>query len=321
MNKSIQSDRGNRALLICVLLCAHCASDDSQNDTPVALDNNSGGQMSVDGGGDATISSPETSGAAGTVPIEPTTDSGFTNPSDADAAGSIKDARVTPDDIGPSVDTGAKDTATGDEQPLGDATVTIPPVTDPQKPGPFTPTSETQGPPGYILFYPKELGKDGFKHPIVSWGPGAVENAGIFTTMLNHLASHGFVVISYDATPAGQELVTAIDWMIAENDRTGSVFYQMLDTTKIAAGGHSAGSLATFVIGADPRLTTTMHISGGTFEPHTDINNLHAPALMICGEPGGDGLLMGISQIPTAKSILTTPRSRSSTVSPKAQLI
>lgn len=168
----------------------------------------------------------------------------------------------------------------------------FPAVSDFKQPGPFTPT-RADGPSGYVLFYPKELGKDGLKHPIVSWGPGALEDAGIFSTMLNHLASHGFAVISYNATPQGQELVKGIDWMLAEHARMGSVFFGKLDPGKISAGGHSAGSLATFVIGADKRLTTTMHISGGTFDPHTDIKNLHAPALFVCGESGGDGLLVG----------------------------
>jgi hypothetical protein len=144
-----------------------------------------------------------------------------------------------------------------------------------------------------VLFYPQELGKDGAKHPILSWGPGAVETASDFVTMLNHIASHGFAVISFDATPQGQELVTGIDFLLAENMRADSVFFEKLDPTKISAGGHSAGSLATFVIGADQRLVTTLHISGGTFDPHTDIMNLHAPALFVCGEPGGDGLIMG----------------------------
>lgn len=168
----------------------------------------------------------------------------------------------------------------------------LPNVTDFKAKGPFTPKREP-GPSGYVLFYPEELGRDGAKHPILSWGPGAVETASDFVTMLSHIASHGFAVISFDATPQGQELVTGIDFLLAENMRADSVFYEKLDPTKISAGGHSAGSLATFVIGGDPRLVTTLHISGGTFEPHTDIMNLHAPALFVCGEPGGDGLIMG----------------------------
>jgi hypothetical protein len=172
------------------------------------------------------------------------------------------------------------------------ASGSLPTVTDFKAMGPFTPKREP-GPSGYVLFYPQELGRDGAKHPILSWGPGAVETASDFVTMLNHIASHGFAVISFDATPQGQELVTGIDFLLAENMRADSVFYEKLDSTKISAGGHSAGSLATFVIGGDQRLVTTLHISGGTFAPHTDIMNLHAPALFVCGEPGGDGLIVG----------------------------
>jgi hypothetical protein len=192
-------------------------------------------------------------------------------------------------------DAGTADAASSDAQVAPGPSAgggSLPPVTDFKRPGPFTPTRGA-GPSGFVTFYPKELGKDGVKHPILSWGPGALENAGIFSTLLNHLASHGFAVISYDATPQGKELVTGIDWMVAENGRSGSEFFGKLDVSKISAGGHSAGSLATFVIGAEPRLVTTLHISGGTFDPHTDIKNLHAPALFICGEPGGDGLIFG----------------------------
>jgi hypothetical protein len=49
--------------------------------------------------------------------------------------------------------------------------------------------------------------------------------------------------------------------------------------------GYSMGSLATFMIANDRRLTTTVHISGGNMEP-SRVNNLHAPAAFICGNPG-----------------------------------
>jgi hypothetical protein len=57
--------------------------------------------------------------------------------------------------------------------------------------------------------------------------------------------------------------------------------------------GHSAGSLATFRIATDPRLTTTVHLSGGTFPPHAELANLRKPAAFMCGDAGGDGLLVG----------------------------
>ena len=225
-------------------------------------------------------------GAQGGTVLAAAGSSGTSNPSTAGGPSVAPDAGAAAlEDAGTTPPNNPADAATA-------APTSLPTVTDFKKAGPFTPMRGS-GPSGYVVFYPQELGRDGAKHPIVSWGPGAAENAGIFSMLLNHLASHGFAVISYDATPQGQELIKAIDWMIAENARSGSVFYQKLETSKIAAGGHSAGSLATFVVGADKRLTTTMHISGGTFDPHTDIKNLHAPALFVCGEPGGDGLLVG----------------------------
>jgi hypothetical protein len=51
--------------------------------------------------------------------------------------------------------------------------------------------------------------------------------------------------------------------------------------------GYSMGSLATFTIANDPRLTTTVHISGGNMAPER-IMNLHAPAAFLCGIPGDD---------------------------------
>ena len=71
-------------------------------------------------------------------------------------------------------------------------------------------------------------------------------------------------------------------WLISENSRSASPYYQKLDTTKIAAGGHSRGSIATFAIGADSRLTTTIHISGGSFDGNGS-NNLRKPTAYMCG--------------------------------------
>ena len=46
---------------------------------------------------------------------------------------------------------------------------------DPMKLGPWMPsTSRTTGPSGQSwIFYPDALGKDGLKHPVFDWGPGA----------------------------------------------------------------------------------------------------------------------------------------------------
>jgi hypothetical protein len=171
---------------------------------------------------------------------------------------------------------------------------TLPPITDPTQMGPFgiVETDKT-GPMGnYTVIAPKELGQGGVKHPILIWGPGAGSTPAIYQTLLNQIASHGFVVVSYNSTPQGPELTTAIDWIVAESTRDGSAYSGKVDTTKIAMGGQSAGSLATFTAAKDERLTTTLHINGGSFN-HGDVANLIRPAFFVCGDDpsvtGGDG--------------------------------
>ena len=128
-------------------------------------------------------------------------------------------------------------------------------------------TTMPGGPSGMAtVLYPRDLGKDGLKHPIVVWDNGAGQTGlSIYGDLLNHIASHGFAVYAaYSATDQGTELTEGLDWMIAQNDKSDSPFYQKLDPTMTAAMGHSQGSIATFAIAADPRLKTTLHLSGGT---------------------------------------------------------
>lgn len=162
---------------------------------------------------------------------------------------------------------------------------TLPPVTSVETDGPFTTTiTQSTGPArsGWIG-RPTTLGENGLKHPIFIWGPGAGAGPSNYEWLLRRLASHGFVVYSEVSTSSGSEMRAAIDWLIAENSRSASAYYQKLDTGKIAAGGHSRGSVATFAIASDPRLTTTIHVAGGSFDGLGPAN-LRKPAAYFCGE-------------------------------------
>ena len=175
----------------------------------------------------------------------------------------------------------------------GSGTLPVPSSLD--KAGPFEIIDQPDTGPGkqFRLFAPKARAEDTLKFPVVAWSPGAGAFPDAYLTFLNVLASQGFVTLSYNSTAEGSNLVDAIDWLIAENERADSILFGKLDTQKIAAGGHSAGSLATFEMADDPRLTTTLHMSGGSFNPETAIPKLRKPALMVCGDMGGDGLTNG----------------------------
>jgi hypothetical protein len=166
----------------------------------------------------------------------------------------------------------------------------FPPVTDLGKNGPYTSmTVMSTGPGGtYTIYRPTELAPGGAKNPIVGWMSGGGSTPSQYT-LLPHLATHGFVVVASNTSPQlgaeealGKEIIAGIEWVIAD-----SAYHDKVDATKIASMGYSMGALATTVIGGDPRLTTTVHISGGNMT--TDrVKMLHAPAAFLCGASGVD---------------------------------
>lgn len=162
---------------------------------------------------------------------------------------------------------------------------TLPPVSSVDADGPFTVTIDTATGPTRDAWVvrPTTLGGNGLKHPVFVWGPGAGTGPAEYEFHLRRLASHGFVVFSVTSTGDGSEMKAAIDWLISQNGSSTSRYYQKLDTTKIAAGGHSRGSLSTFGVASDSRLTTTIHVAGGSFDGNGP-RNLRKPAAYICGE-------------------------------------
>lgn len=105
------------------------------------------------------------------------------------------------------------------------------------------------GPGGltFVLYYPSTLGSDGFPNPVVAYGNGTgavCTQNGFAEAVGRQLASWGFVVVCPDVpnTGYGLEVLEAVRFMVAENDRVGSVFRGQLDTASIGAAGHSQGA-------------------------------------------------------------------------------
>ncbi len=198
--------------------------------------------------GKSAPSRPADGGGSAASPV-PSASGGGMTPTDSDAG------------VGPNVvDGSAPLDASADS-----SAATLPAVTDPDKMGSFAVTTQGSTGPGsnYTLYYPTQIATDGYHHPSLVWGNGALATPSNYTTLLNTIGSYGFVIIEYNSTPNAQQMTDAIDWLVAQNAAQGSVLYQHLDTSEISAGGHSAGSLAAFDVAADPRLVTTAHLSGG----------------------------------------------------------
>lgn len=161
----------------------------------------------------------------------------------------------------------------------------LPPVSSIETDGPFATTIDTSAGSarsGWVV-RPTNLGQNGLKHPIFVWGPGAGATPSSYEFHLRRIASHGFVVYSQVSTSGGSEIRAAIDWLVSENNRAASPYYQRLALDRIAAGGHSRGSIGTFAIASDSRLRTTIHVAGGSFDGQGS-RNLRHPAIYLCGE-------------------------------------
>jgi len=96
----------------------------------------------------------------------------------------------------------------------------------------------------FDLYYPTNLGANGFKHPILTWGNGTNGAPSHYARLLSHMASWGFVVIATvdKMTGPGQTMLDGANLLIAANGNAASPFFNKLDTAKIGAFGHSQGA-------------------------------------------------------------------------------
>lgn len=128
------------------------------------------------------------------------------------------------------------------------------------------------------LWYPNGTGP----FPVFVWGCGGGSQPNAYVDHFNQLASWGFIVIAQVSTGGGGELTRALNWVISQNNTRNSVLYNKVDTSKVAAGGHSMGSISTFAMADDNRLTTTVHVAGGSFDGQ-GYRSLKNPTIYISG--------------------------------------
>jgi len=99
----------------------------------------------------------------------------------------------------------------------------------------------------------------------------------------------------------------SLDWILAENDKPDSVFYQKLDPNRVGTGGHSLGALETFQVAADPRLKLYVLVCGGA-NGGTGAADIHGPSIFLGGEgEGGTANFAGdYAEVTKAPSVFVT---------------
>jgi hypothetical protein len=151
----------------------------------------------------------------------------------------------------------------------------------------------------FNIYRPKDLATSGYCHPILVWANGHTDNpeqnpplcvtdsaankwCGQYLPMMNHLASHGFVVIASlsTTTSRGDPLPTiaGLDWLIQQSETSSSPYYHRLDTANIGQLGHSEGAMSTCMVASEPRYKALAAISGTRA-----LTGVHTPMLFFCG--------------------------------------
>ena len=96
----------------------------------------------------------------------------------------------------------------------------------------------------FDVYYPANLGANGFLHPILTWGNGTFGKPRNVEFFLKHMASWGFVVIATEdsETGLGRTILDGAKFMIHANGDSGSIFHNKINVNQVGAFGHSQGA-------------------------------------------------------------------------------
>jgi hypothetical protein len=185
-------------------------------------------------------------------------------------------------------------------------------VPDTRGTGPYPSVMETDpGLPHHVIYRPRDL--SGLKRKrlsIVIWGNGGCTDDGASARLhLQEIASHGYVIIASGKilsgpqatggtarfmTTTGADMIEGLDWILAENGRRGSAYFEKVEPDAVAFAGHSCGGILSLQMSADPRVKTIIIHNSGLF-PNTPLrptlvtdkawlsDRLHTPILYVIG--------------------------------------
>jgi hypothetical protein len=158
--------------------------------------------------------------------------------------------------------------------------------------------------PDFVVYRPENISeavkKEG-KLPVMVWANGGCMNSSIHQErLLSEVSSHGYIIVAigalqmtveervHESTP-DDELLKALDWISAQAKTKGNDYYNNVDLTKIAAGGHSCGGAQTFRIADDKRIKTYLILNAGmggmtmAGASSQSLNNLHDKIIYMIG--------------------------------------
>ena len=137
----------------------------------------------------------------------------------------------------------------------------FPAVGDYGQGGPFPVGPAEAAGPTCTIFRPSNLGEGGVRHPVIAWGNGTgTPTVAVYTWLLAHWATHGFIVAAANTGSAGTgaQMLACLDWVESQNAVPGSPYEGRVAVGRAGASGHSQGGGGTLMAGRDPRVLATV---------------------------------------------------------------
>lgn len=138
--------------------------------------------------------------------------------------------------------------------------------------------------PNHVVYRPARLSQLGsLKLGVYVFGNGGCVDDGASSRLhLLEVASHGYLVIApghilsgpgatapstagsaQSGQTSARELITALDWALAQNSDSRSPLHNRIDTRALAVSGYSCGGAQAMKVAADPRWKTVVMMNSG----------------------------------------------------------
>ena len=149
----------------------------------------------------------------------------------------------------------------------------------------------------YAVWYPGELESGNGTYPVVIFANGTGSTSATYKPFMEHLSSWGFIAVGNDDqnTRTRASLEATIQFLMRENENSGSVFYHRIDLDNIGIGGHSQGGPAVFnMVGTQEHgyMVRAVYAASATSSYHTkvlgtdweyDVSTISVPVFMTAG--------------------------------------
>lgn len=177
--------------------------------------------------------------------------------------------------------------------------------------------------PDHVIYHPASLaGLGQRKLGVLVWGNGGCSADGASARQhLLEIASYGYLVVAPGQVWSGpgaigklpergpgadgklppvattsKDVITGLDWALAEDRRKGSPLFGRIDPRLVAVAGHSCGGLQALQVAADPRIHAVLIHNSGVFADgsnpiqgitvdKTVLKQLHTPVVYFLGGP------------------------------------